>query len=686
MKKLLCLLLALCLLSACLPAWGEEDDGLLELEDGFSDLDAGDWDDDGGLADLPDYDYGVLRVGNPTALKGDFFTDMWGNATSDLDVRALIHGYDLILWDGENGMFAINPTVVSGLVVTANAAGDRTYHINLYSDLYFSDGTPITAADYVFTLLLSIDPIVEELGGKPLRKEHIWGYEEYISGERDTLAGVRLINDQRLDITVRHEFLPFFYELGLLDCMPYPTSLIAPGCQVKDEGKGVFMEGDFTADLLRRTILDPETGYRTHPAVSCGPYVLVSFDGVTAEFDINPWFKGDIDGVLPTIPHIQFTLSENDTMMAELSAGHFGLLNKVTKSDTVQQGTQLVAGGGYAMTNYPRTGLTFISFNCEKPAMASQAVRQAITRCTDKDQLVADYVGNFGLRVEGFYGLGQWMYQLLAGTVPIPEPQEGQDAAQLQQAFEAEIARWEELVQRIRADYALSTQTAARQLEQDGWTLNREGQPFRPGTDDVRCKELDGQLVALDLTLAYPAGNRMAESMEQHLVPALREAGIALSLQPVDMQTLLDMFYQRVERPADMLYLGTDFDVVFDPSTHFVAAEDGALTWNYTGAMDEELYRLAVEMRKTEPGDVLTYCQRWIDFQARFAELAPMIPIYSNVYFDFYPRVLHNYILTENVTWTQAIVKAYMGDMSDPEEEETEDEEALGEGEAFFDD
>ena len=36
--------------------------------------------------------YENLTVGNPTPMRGEFFTEMWGNATSDIDVRALLHG------------------------------------------------------------------------------------------------------------------------------------------------------------------------------------------------------------------------------------------------------------------------------------------------------------------------------------------------------------------------------------------------------------------------------------------------------------------------------------------------------------------------------------------------------------------------------------------------------------------
>ena len=37
-----------------------------------------------------------LIVGHPTEMRGDFFTEMFGNNTADIDVRSLIHGYNLV--------------------------------------------------------------------------------------------------------------------------------------------------------------------------------------------------------------------------------------------------------------------------------------------------------------------------------------------------------------------------------------------------------------------------------------------------------------------------------------------------------------------------------------------------------------------------------------------------------------
>ena len=54
-----------------------------------------------GLAESDNPD--ELRVGHPTITKGDFFTEMFGNNTADIDVRALIHGYNLVSWDQNQG-------------------------------------------------------------------------------------------------------------------------------------------------------------------------------------------------------------------------------------------------------------------------------------------------------------------------------------------------------------------------------------------------------------------------------------------------------------------------------------------------------------------------------------------------------------------------------------------------------
>ena len=106
---------------------------------------------------LAGYSLEELNVATINPLNGNFMDDVWGKMTSDIDVWYLLHGYDLVHWNTVEGMFAPDDTVVSGIVVTTDGSGDDMFTISLYPDLYYSDGTKITAWDYAFTTLLPCD-------------------------------------------------------------------------------------------------------------------------------------------------------------------------------------------------------------------------------------------------------------------------------------------------------------------------------------------------------------------------------------------------------------------------------------------------------------------------------------------------------------------------------------------------
>ena len=624
-----------------------------------------------------------LTVGNTTPMHGKFFTEMWEDVTSDGDVRSLIHGYNLIMWDGENGVFTHDPSVVNAIGIRDNENGDRTYLIALQDNLYYSDGTKITAWDYAFSFLLSIAPEIDEIGGHSSKKDFLFGYKEYMDGTVNYLAGVQVLEEDQLMITLSHEYLPFFFEIGLLSCSPYPISVIAPGVMVDDEGYGVFLKNEdpsvtepvFTADLLRETILNPETGYQMHPSVSCGPYMLESWDGTTANFVINPWYKGNHDGKMPLIPHITYTLAENDTMAEKLANGDFDLLNKVTRASTVSDALKLISQG-YKMANYPRTGISFVAFNGANPALQSQTVRQAMAWCMDRDELIGRYTGYYGLRVDSYYGLGQWMYAIVNGTsaAPIDPPEDENDAA-AQAAYEKELEQWDALNLDKLTVYLLDTNAANTLLDQDGWILN---------ADNVREKVIDDKIVTLEFKLIYPQGNNINESLQELWVPNLEEVGIRLTMEAVPMQELVERYIQPGEWDADLVFLARNFEGVYDPSGYFLTDENGAHAWFSTMIVDEEMYEDTVAMRQTEPGEVLEYVTEWITFMERFNETLPMIPVYSNVYFDIYSPLLQEYYISQNESWGQAIIGAWLGDAVEEEIETFEEGDEFEEGDFEF--
>ena len=740
-KRMLALLLALALLLPSLPLAAQAEAPETGEED----------------AQYPD----ELIVGHPTEMRGDFFTEMFGNNTADIDVRSLIHGYNLVNWDQNQGVYVFDPTVVTETRVMEDAEGNRTYFLAIADDLYYSDGTHITAWDYAFSLLLMMAPEMEEIGAKIYRAEHILGYREYITGQYSALTGVNVLSDYQLAITLDKEFLPFFFETGLFLCVPYPIHVIAPGCRVYDDGLGIYIGNEdqtiaqpiFTAELLQKTILDPETGYNSHPAVVSGPYILKSFDGLTAHFEINPYYKGtwvqelpaawnddisaDEDDMLdedealdeyeeesqelplnytpvideengeilyyvahPQIPKIAFSVVKSEDVPQLFADGELHLVNKLVYGPAITEMMQNMEETEARAQPYPRLGMTFLTFTCDWPTVREKEVRQAIAWCMDRDALTLEYCQGYGLRTDGYYGIEKWEYMLVSQQIdpPVHLLESGQTIPESQAGFENLYARndaeYDEMIEAWNAlsldqltPYTVDLDAANTLLNQAGWTLNRDGEPYRPGVDEVRCKLIDGELIALDLKMMYPEGNRIVDTIQENFIDHLNAVGILLTLVPATMDDLLTSYYRETERTTDMIYLGTNFHVVVDPSITYSADTQLAHErWNNTFSDDEELYQRAVEMRKTHPGDLYGYITKWIAFQERYNEVLPAIPIYTNIYFDFNVPYLQNYYITAHVTWGQAIVESYFGETVEAVEDE-EDIDLDGDDEAlFFDD
>ena len=633
----------------------------------------------------PQYALDSLTVAVVNPMTGNFFTSLWGNNTSDADVRALIHGYSLVIWDVEQGMFRHDDTVINAIVGSLQEDGSHTYTIILNDDLYYCDGTPITAWDYAFSILLSIAPELDELGADADHLNWLVGYEDYVSGQTEALSGVRVTADDQLSISISGDYLPFFYELGLLSIAPYPISVIAPGVSVADDGEGVYLtntdgseEDLFTADLLKQTILDEQTGYLTHPSLTCGPYVLVSYEDGIAEFELNEYYKNDPMGNKPTIQHLTFKSLAKDELIESLSNGSVGLVNKVTGAEEITAGLELTGENElYTMSTYPRTGLGFISFSDANAALADAAVRQAIMYAMDRQTLAQDALSGYGIRADGYYGLATWMFQLVNGTLPYPieEPAEGDAAAQTK--YEEDLAKWESLNLEDIEVYEQDISKANALLDESDWNLNESGEAFDPTTDTLRYRQGENGLEPLSFTLAYGQGSAAGQMLVESLPQQLSAIGIELSVEAIPANALLAEYYGQTELTCDMLFLATNFSELFDPTGQFALNEDGLHIWATTGVECEELFRIAQEMNSTEPGDFYGYTEKWVAFQKSFMEKLPLLPIYSNVYFDFYAQVLNDYDILANASWAQAINRAYLAEFV-PEEVEEGDEEFIG--------
>ena len=665
MKKWLGIILAVILTINLLPALGEDTGSPENAE---------------AQEYLVSYDYNDLTIGNPTQMNGQFFTSMWGSHTSDIDVRQLVTGYNLIRWDGEMSVFRFDHTVVSGAAIGDDQDGNRRYLVSLYKDLYYSDGTRINAWDYAFSVLLQASPLIEKLGGIPANLNYLVGYEDYAAGKTKTLKGLRVIDNYQIVFTVKKDSLPYFYELSRFGFNPYPISTIAPGCRVYDSEEGAYIAGTdpdadtFTEELLRQTILTPETGYLVHPVPGSGPYTIQSFDGETAKFVINPWYKGDEDGSKPKIRQLTYTLAHNDDMIAELGEGKYALLNKVTLAETIRQGLELcTTSSQFTRATYPRTGLTYFYFLPESSIAQSVKLRQALASSLNKEEFVRQYVGYFGMEADGLYGLGQWMYQLAAGIMPYPETGSGNQATAVK-ADDGETAGWDSITLDCLTRYPFDPEQAAVLLDEDGWNLNEQGENFVPGTDSLRYKQTEKGLIPLELTIAYTGAAEVEQPLTTYFLDNLSKVGIGTKLVSTTLSRIEEIFDGSIDEAYDLIYLGNNFSFVFNPSVIFsngAARKQEGEKEDSLPVVHEELRDLALEMDRTEPTDTFSYMQKWVGFQERLSETLPILPVYINVYFDFYTSDLHNYWVADHTTWANAIIAArmYKGAVTDKEME-----------------
>lgn len=587
----------------------------------------------------------VVTVGTPNAMSGFFSTEMWGNNTADMDVRSLIHGYETVAWTRGAGL-SVNSTVITSVETSQTNDDIVRFRLHFSDKLMYNDGSKITAKDYAFYFLLNGAPEITEIGGATQGLQHIIGYDAYRRGETNVLEGVQIISDYVLDIYMSGVYFPYFYSVVLINARPYPISVIAPGCAVSDDGAGCYITGDFTGTLLQETLLNPETGYVFNPQLTCGPYMLESYDSEKKEarFLVNEQFIGNYEGQKPVIERIVFRYEKEDEVVAKIASGELDLMNKI--GNPIAANNQFASLGdedstGLRRTSYLRTGFTFLAFACEYAPTDSVAVRRAIALSLDKEKLIQENVSSYAIQVDGYYGLGQWMASYVDdGTETGKEP----------------LSVTETLP---RFAMAQDLDAAEALLVQDGWTLNGDGQAYVPGQDSVRYKLLNGTLYPLEIRWATTSDHPFAGQLRASLEETLPGLGISLLVDEMDFPTLLRFYYRQTERTYNMFFLASNFNYVFDPFYDFNTADVYQGMANTTGLRDEELMRLAQNMRETESTDLRSYVEKWLLFQARFVDLMPMIPLYSNVYYDIYSSRLNGYDIVNNISWASAILYAY---------------------------
>ena len=575
---------------------------------------------------------GQLVIGTTTDLDNDFYDSSFNNNATNYKLYALIHGYGTVTSDID-GEWIYDPTVVASHEEVENEDGTKTYTVTINDGLVWSDGTPITAKDYVFQLLLESSPEMNAVDGYPSQAGYsLVGYQEYFNGETDNFAGVHLVDDMTYSVTVQAAELPYHYDITYASAAPRPMHVIAPDCDVVDAPEGAMITGDFTAELLLETINNSTTGYRYNPTVTCGPYLFESYDIASRQgvLVVNPSYAGDYRGVKPLIEKVIVKTVKSDTMINELASGSVDLLFQTSGADTIEAGLDLVEAGSAQYNTFYRNGYGKVQFDCSQFPTDSANVRKAIAYCLDRNEFARQYSGGYASVVHAYYGLAQWEYQ------------ESQD--------------W---IDANLNTYERNVDEAKRLLEEDGWTLNADGTPYS-GTG-TRYKEVDGELKPLVIEWCNTSNNPVSELLATMLPETMTEAGMELRATTTDFPTMQAAITHTGDKIYNMYNLATGFALASSPRFYYTTDPvwmQGGTNSNWIA--DEELAAAAEAMKSIPYEDHDSWLTAWQNFIAIWNEKLPDIPLYSDEYYDFYSNRLHDWYSTSVWEWSRAVLDAWV--------------------------
>ena len=619
MKKMLAMLLALCMILSMAPA----------------------------MAETAAAEKGTIIYGSTTEIGGDFwYTSLWTNGATDAMIRSMTNELDTVVTD-QGGALVVNPTVASDVSSEMNDDGTKTYTITINEGLVYNNGDAITAKDFVWSSVFNCSQVAADLGGASTASTTYVGGEAYKSGEATAVSGIRLIDDYTFSVTIEDDYVPYFFDLSYASFnannMEY---YLGAGLELKDDGEGCYIAGDFTADAVKAQV-EFARFHAGEDRVTAGPYNLVEFDqaALQATLTINPNYPGNFEGQKPSIEKIIVVKAEDATWADAIKTGAFNFYDTITDGEQVNTALDIIEEGGFDYVQFDRPGYGMINLVCDFGPTQFLNVRQAIIKLLDRNEFANTFCQGWGGVVNGPYGTGLWQYQ------------EGEE--------------W--LTENLNP-YTYSPEEAVALLVEDGWVYNADGSEWTEG--NIRHKKVTAEeagtykhnVTLADGTILMPLiiewssseGNSVSDLLKVMLAEAeaTKAAGMQINQNVMTFTELLNFYYRDASQGDQygvptygMFNLATNFSATYDMSYSFTSdPELVALGYNLNYLFDDVLDWLTMQMvYGVEADDVETYQILWQQYIARWNSLMPQIPLYSNVYITMYPDWLENY--TQDSFW-----------------------------------
>ena len=299
------------------------------------------------LVTVPDYGGSLTEgvVGSPR-----FINPLLATSDTDKDLTSLVY----------SGLLRVNSEgkLIPDLAASYHISDDGlTYTFILKDNIYFQDGTRVTADDVAFTIEKAQDPTLKS------PREVNW------SGVK-----VEKIDDKTISFTLKQAYSPFIQNMTL-------------GILPKHIWKNASIE-EF-----------PFSQFNTN-AIGSGPYKIESISytssGLPSEYHLTSFNKYVLGQ--PYITKIILKSYQNeDDLIAAYKGGNIESVNGISPD---QLPKLKVSQDDIVLSPLPRVFGVFFNQNVA-PVLVNKEVRQALDMATDKQAIVNQVIGGYGQPISG---------------------------------------------------------------------------------------------------------------------------------------------------------------------------------------------------------------------------------------------------------------------------------------------
>ncbi len=447
-------------------------------------------------------------LGSTTDLSGAFRNAGWGKSSpgsSDLDIQNLTSGHETVM-AGTDGSYVWNMKALASVPTSkVNDDGSLTYTIKVKNDLKFSDGSAITAKNYIAYLLANSTAVSVAAGGNGTVGNTVVGYTAFniYDGTNDGkdvvikeakdgkeavtakaskyFSGVQLIDDYTFAVTFTSDYAGYYYAMINASFSPSALALYlgsAGDIVVDPTTKQCGLNDAFYA----KTTVEGKETYKTAAEIVAnlewnskipysGPYYVANYDASshTATLKLNKQYPGDDVRGTASIETITYVKIVSETQLDMLKKGEVDVLAGITGGDDTKAALEAVksSNGKFAETHYDRAGYGKLGFRCDFGPTSFASVRRAIIYTINRPAFAQTFTGGYGSVVDGPYYEGFSAFKAVKDSIVLNK-------------------------------YTYSADSAVDELVEGGWVYNVRGEAFDASKDDIRYKKLEGYELSKD--------------------------------------------------------------------------------------------------------------------------------------------------------------------------------------------